>query len=136
MANLNDTMRKITYDSVKAFLNETQFKRGNTEVKVTYIDNNFDSNTPYEPITVITDLLLHGNIIATATKKFNNGKYETTITMTSANWNTVTTKERLNGLLHHLEAGGIQQRNFEWYFNNEYWNGNSITIYPRTSITS
>lgn len=129
-------MRKITEDSIKAFLNESNFKRGNTEVKVSYIDNNMTTHTSYKPVTVMTDLLLHGNIIATATKEFINGKYETTITITSAGWKTVTTKERLNGLLHHLEAGSIQQRNFEWYLNNEYWNGDSITFYPQTSITS
>jgi hypothetical protein len=129
-------MRKITQDSVKAFLNESEFKRGNTQVKVSHIDENNDSNAPYEPITVISDLLLHGNIIATATKKFSNGKYETTITMTSAGWKTATTKDRLNGLLHYLNAGSIQQNDFTWYYNGEYWNGNSITIYPQTSITS
>ena len=129
-------MRKITQDSITAFLNESKFKRGNTEVKVSYTDNNIYSNTPYEPITVITDLLLHGNIIATATKKFINGKYESSITMTSAGWKTVTTKERLNGLLHYLNAGSIRQKDFTWYYNGEYWNGNSITIYPQTSITS
>ena len=64
-------MRKITQDSIKAFLNEDNFKRGNTEVKVSHIDENIDSNVPYKPITVITDLLLHGNIIATATKSSN-----------------------------------------------------------------
>tara|TARA_R100001440_G_C2474078_1_gene112180 strand:+ start:81 stop:452 length:372 start_codon:yes stop_codon:yes gene_type:complete len=122
-------MRKITYDSVKAFLNENQFKRGNTEVKVTYIDNNFDSNAPYEPVTVITDLLLHGNIIATATKKAINNKYETTITMTSAGWNTVTTKERLNGLLQFLNAGSIYQKDFQWFYNEHSWNGDEIAIY-------
>lgn len=129
-------MRKITEDSIKAFLNESNFKRGNTEVKVSYIDNNMTTHTSYKPVTVITDLLLHGNIIATATKKFINGKYETTITITSAGWKTVTTKERLNGLLQYLEAGSIQQRNFEWYLNDEYWNGNDFTFYPQTSITS
>jgi len=106
-------------------MNESNFKRGNTEVKVSYIDNNIDSNAPYEPITVITDLLLHGNIIATATKKFNNGKYETTITITSAGWKTVTTKERLNG----LNGVNIVQRNFEWFLNGEKWNGGEIRIY-------
>lgn len=126
-------MRKITDKAIKAFLNENNFKQGNTEVKVSYIDNNIDSNVPYKPITVITDLLLHGNIIATAKKKFigtvPHGKYETTITITSAGWKTVTTKERLNGLLHHLNAGSIQQRDFEWYLNDEYWNGNDLTVW-------
>ena len=129
-------MRKITEDSIKAFLNESNFKRGNTEVKVSYIDNNMTTHTSYHPITVIVDLLLHGNIIATATKKFINGKYETSITMDSAGWKTVTTKERLNGLLHHMNAGSIQQKDFTWYYNDEYWNGDTIMIYPQTSITS
>ena len=127
-------MRKITEDSIKAFLNESNFKRGNTEVKVTYIDKNFDSNTPYKPMTVITDLLLHGNIIATATKKFigtmPKGKYETSITMDSAGWKTVTTKERLNGLLQYLNAGAIHQQNFQWFYNEQLWNGEEIIIWP------
>ena len=78
------------------------------------------SHTSYQPITVITDLLLHGNIIATATKKFINGKYESSITMDSAGWQTNTTKERLNGLLHHLNAGSIYQKNFQWFIMSSY----------------
>ena len=123
-------MRKITQDSIKAFLNEDNFKRGNTEVKVSHIDENIDSNVPYKPITVITDLLLHGNIIATATKKFINGKYETSITMDSAGWKTVTTKERLNGLLQYLNAGSIYQKNFQWFYNEQLWHGEEIIIWP------
>ena len=80
-------------------------------------------------MTIITDLLLHGNIIATATKKAINNKYETTITMTSAGWNTVTTKERLNGLLQFLNAGGIYQKDFQWFYNERQWNGEEIAIY-------
>ena len=127
-------MRKITDKAIRAFLNEERFKLNNTEVKVRHEDPLIPKK--YIPFTVITELLLHGNMIAKMVRQHIKGEYQTTISMTSAGWKTVTTKERLNGLLHHMKAGSIQQRNFEWYLNDEYWNGDIILIYPQTSITS
>ena len=127
-------MRKITDKAIRAFANEEPFKLSNTEVKVRHEDPLVTKE--YIPLTVITELLLHGNMIAKMVRQHINGEYQTTITMTSAGWKTATTKERLNGLLHYLNAGSIQQNDFTWYYNGEYWNGDSIIIYPRTSITS
>ena len=120
-------MRKITDKAIKAFLNEERFKQSNTEVKVWHVEPNVPNN--YTPLSVVTTLSLHGNIIAKMVRQHINGEYQATITITSAGWKTVTTKERLNGLLHHIKAGRIQQRNFEWYLNDEYWDGYDLTVW-------
>ena len=121
-------MRKITDKAIRAFLNEERFKQGNTEVKVRHEDPLVPKD--YIPFTVITELLLHGNMIAKMVKQHINGEYQTTISMTSAGWTTATTRERLNGLLHHIDAGSIRQKDFTWYYNGEYWNGASIAVWP------
>lgn len=61
------------------------------------------------------EIFLHGNLIA---RKTNLG-----IEITSAGWQTTTTKERLNGLLDQIGVGRIYQKNFNWYLNNKPWNG-------------
>ena len=95
-------MRKITIDSVNAFLNRQTFKRQNMEV--TSFDNSFY-------------LKLHGNTIAVL---HGDG----TLMITDAGWQTNTTKERLNG----LPNVNIHQKNFIWYLNGEEWNGNLTQI--------
>lgn len=95
-------MRKITIDSVNAFLNRQTFKRQNMEV--TSFDNSFY-------------LKLHGNTIAVL---HGDG----TLMITDAGWQTNTTKERLNG----LPNVNIHQKNFVWYLNGEEWNGNLTQI--------
>lgn len=95
-------MRKITRDSVNAFLNRQTFKRQNMEV--TSFDNSFY-------------LKLHGNTIAVL---HGDG----TLMITDAGWQTNTTKERLNG----LPNVNIHQKNFVWYLNGEEWNGNLTQI--------
>ena len=122
-------MRKITNQAIMAFAVEEPFKLSNTEVKVRYEDPLVPKE--YIPFTVITELFLHGNMIAKMVKQHINGEYQSTISITSAGWKTATTKERLNGLLHHLNADySIQQRDYEWYLNDEYWNGDMITVWP------
>ena len=90
-------MRKITRDSVNAFLNRQTFKRQNMEV--TSFDDSFY-------------LRLHGNTIAVL---HGDG----TLMITDAGWQSNTTKERLNG----LPNVNIHQKNFVWYLNGEEWNG-------------
>ena len=90
-------MRKITRDSVNAFLNRQTFKRQNMEV--TSFDDSFY-------------LKLHGNTIAVL---HGDG----TLMITDAGWQSNTTKERLNG----LPNVNIHQKNFVWYLNGEEWNG-------------
>ena len=101
-------MRQITIDSIRAFRNNQKFKRGNMEVRV--YDN------PVMGTQNFRDLRLHGNVIATLS---NDG-----MTISTCGWNTVTTRERLNGLPNvHLI-----QRNWQLYLNGEAWDGRAIKI--------
>jgi hypothetical protein len=79
-------MRKITIEAVKAFLNDGIFKKDNTRVENGRI-------------------FLHGNLIA---EKRKDGIY-----ISLAGWNTVTTRERLNGLPNVR----INQKNYVPYLN-------------------
>ncbi len=94
-------MRKITEDAIRAFRNGRPFKRGNTEVKIT---------------GKLRQLMLHGNTIAVLEP---SGLF-----ITSAGWETTTTKERLNGLpnVH------IVQKDFQWFLNGELWDGSLIKV--------
>ena len=97
-------MRKITQDSVEAFMNATPFKNSNTEVKV-------------KPN--VTILVLFGNEIA---YRYNDP--ERTLSITNCGWKTNTTKERLNA----LPNVNIYQNKKKWYLNGKEWNGNLIDI--------
>jgi hypothetical protein len=97
-------MRKITQESVDAFMNARKFKKGNMEVEV---------------LTNVTILKLHGNKIA---YRYNDP--DRTLSITNAGWQSVTTKERLNG----IPDVSIHQKNFVWYLNGEEWNGNLIDV--------
>ena len=68
-------MRKITTQTVKAFLSSTNFKSGNDSVLVGMNE---------------TCMLLHNNMIA----RMINGIIEVSL----AGWNTNTTRDRLNGI--------------------------------------
>ncbi len=95
-------MRKITQEACNAFGNALNYKKSNTKV-VAFDDLN-------------VEMTLHGNLIAYSCPK---GTF-----ISSAGYNTNTTKERLNGL-----AGvHIQQKDFIWYLNGEAWNGDWIRI--------
>jgi hypothetical protein len=89
-------MRKITSDSVNAFFKGNKLNKGNMSVNT---DMFFE-----------TDRLmrLHGNAIA-----WIKGSY---LTISDCGWETVTTKERLNGILDHLSKGYIFQKDFVWYY--------------------
>ena len=101
-------MRKITIDSIRAFRNGNKFKRGNTEVKV------------IEPCSGshgrMVQLRLHGNIIA----QQNSGG----LVISTCGWNTVTTRERLNG----LPGVHVTQRNFELFLNGKPWDGQATIV--------
>tara|TARA_R110002012_G_scaffold25423_2_gene84270 strand:+ start:2376 stop:2798 length:423 start_codon:yes stop_codon:yes gene_type:complete len=98
-------MRKITRDSINAFMNDRNFKRQNMEVRIN--PNNQ------------TELVLHGNVIA-----YRHPDLNRTISITNCGWQTTTTKERLNG----IEGVNIVQRNFQWYLNGVAWDGNLIDL--------
>lgn len=95
-------MRKITREAVKAFLLEKNFRKDNTKVEVTNEG---------------TKMFLHNNLIA----KIDKNKV---LSITNAGWQTNTTKERLNG----LPGVGISQKNFEWYLNDEKWDGSWVEV--------
>ena len=97
-------MRKITQDAIRAFSEHKKFKRGNTEVEVCVSE-------------LFAELKLHGNTIA------KSGVFDG-LMISSAGWNTVTTKERLNG----LEGVNIHQKDFTWYLNGHEWNGAWVSI--------
>ena len=99
--------KKITMDSIHAFMNDKEFKRENMEV-----NTNGD----------VTYLRLWGNTIATKTK---DGR----LYIDSCGWFTKTTKERLNYLLYTCGLSlKISQKNWLWYLGDEAWNGSKIYV--------
>jgi hypothetical protein len=103
-------MRKITIESVTAFLNAKKFNKSNMSVEV-------------EPN--VTVLKYQGNAIA---YKYNDT--DGTISITNCGWESNTTKERLNGVirLSGVNIKPIYQKNWNWYLNGKEWNGNLIDI--------
>ncbi len=97
-------MRKITEESMRAFMSASNFNKGNTKVEV--LDN-------------VTILKLFGNAIA---YRYNDPIR--TISITNCGWKSKTTKERLNG----IEGVSISQIKGQWYLNGKEWNGNLIDI--------
>jgi hypothetical protein len=100
-------MRKITQMSVNAFINGEAFEQDNTEVKI--IDGDIVFN-------------LHGNTIARITHNQN------TLIISDCGWRTVTTKERLNGILKEFNKGYIKQskKRFYYHHNNKIIDMGSI----------
>lgn len=90
-------MRKITSQSVNAFVQNRSFSSSNTVVSV-------NEQT--------TALILHGHVIAM--KNRANG----VVSISNKGYTTNTTKERLNGLIEELcgYENKIYQRNYEWYW--------------------
>lgn len=101
-------MRKITEESVNAFMNAERFKKANMEVEV---------------LPNVSILKLHGNSIA---YRYNDP--ERTLTITNCGWFSNTTKERLNA----LPNVDIYQKNYKWFLNGQEWNGNKIDINFKT----
>ena len=97
-------MRKITEESVDAFMNARKFKKANMEIEV---------------LPNVTVMKLHGNPIA-----FRYNDPERTLSITDAGWRTNTTKERLNG----IPNVSIQQKNWEWFLNGDMIDGDMIDV--------
>ena len=93
-------MRKITENAVSAFYAGAAACLGNTSIVVD------DSVT----------MCLHGNAIA---KLFNGNLY-----ITTAGWDTRTTKERLNGL-HGVRVNHVAGK---LYLNGNRWDGSWIKV--------
>ncbi len=101
-------MRKITQDSVYAFFCGRPFSSGNMT-----IHREADGSQ--------TSMELHCNCIA---RRYPlAGK----TWLSDCGWQTVTTKERLNGILAYLKQPLIYQRDFVWYQGDDVWPG-TITI--------
>ena len=99
-------MRKITYKAARAFIEGRNFSEGNTSVNL--IRSLRGLRSPDR------QLHLHGNMIADYW--YGKGLY-----ITLAGWPTVTTRERINGLLTELgRPEGIWQRNHEQYYGTHY----------------
>ena len=90
-------MRKITKESVNAFLMGKTFNKGN--MSVTKEGETFR-------------LKLHGNTIATIDELG-------VLSVSNAGWASNTTKERLNG----LPGVSVNQKNWNWYLNGQEWDG-------------
>jgi hypothetical protein len=97
-------MRKITEQSVNAFMNAKKFSKQNMSVEV---------------LPNVTILKLHNNAIA---YRYNDP--EQTLSITNCGWFSNTTKERLNA----LPNVNIYQKNWNWYLNGKEWNGELIDI--------
>ncbi len=103
-------MRKITKESVTAFLNGNKFNKSNMSVEL-------------EPN--VTVLKYQGNAIA---YKYNDT--DGTISITNCGWESNTTKERLNGVirLSGVNIKPIYQKNWKWYLNGKQWDGTLIDL--------
>jgi len=103
-------MNEITRQSVRAFRNGESFKKSNTEVEV---KDEFSRGK-------IVKMYLFNNLIA---KRFETicASY---FYISAAGQRTNTTKERLNG----FPGVEIYQKDWLWYLNGEYWDGEWIQI--------
>ena len=98
-------MRQITQDAIDAFYGKSNFKRSNTTVE--YL---------LQPHSETSTMYLFGNAIARLDHRTGR------LTITNCGWESLTTKERLNGL-HKVR---INQSKGQWYLNGEAWDG-SVT---------
>ena len=93
--------RQITKNAVNAFLDGKNFKQSNTEIKA-------DCMGVY--------MYLFDNLIAQ--------RVGDRLQITTAGWNTPTTRERLNG----LPNVSVTQRNGKLFLNGQPWDGELSTI--------
>ena len=103
-------MRKIEQQMNLALLRKANWAGSNTTVQ-------------YNELTNCSQVLLHGNLIATLYHQTNALK------LSSCGWHSVTTKSRLNALLSEFKYGcRVFQKQFDWYLstNNQtvdFWDG-------------
>jgi hypothetical protein len=100
-------MRKITEEAMDPFLNCNVFKKSNTEVCIQYNLGEW-----------ISILKLFGNTIAELNHDTRMLK------ITTAGYNTRTTRERLNG----LPGVSVVSKQGQMYLNGEEWDGSWQTI--------
>ena len=97
--------RQITENAINAFLAGRNFKQSNTEVK-------------YSKYNCVSVMYLFDNEIAI----YN--PVNKVLEITTAGWNTVTTRERLNG----LPNVSVTQRKGQLFLNGQPWDGELVTI--------
>lgn len=102
--------RKITTESINAFLSSRSFNKANMSVEI----------RPFKDESTNSSILkLHGNVIALM-PVFNKDGLE----VCDGNWQTVTTKERLNG----LPGVSVCQRKGQWFLNGKAWDGSWVNV--------
>lgn len=99
-------MKKITEKSIEAFMNAEPFKSSNTQVEI---------------LPNVTILRLFGNAIA---YRYNDPLR--TLSVTTAGWDTVTTRERLNG----IPFVRVSKRKGQLYINDYPWDGSLVDVLP------
>lgn len=98
-------MRMITEKAIKKFLAHERFSLDNTSV-----DTSTDRNMSY--------LRLHGSVIA------NHNKATGELNITTAGWNTLTTRSRLNG----IPGVSVRTQAGQLYLNGVAWSGDWKTV--------
>ena len=108
-------MRKIESQMCQAIQSNKNWKSGNTEV----VTNDTVSN-----------VYLHGNLIATVT--------DTDMTIFDGGWQSNTTKSRLNALCQEfcISGEGVFQKNFQWYVNKFVGAINGQNVYKTEEFKS
>lgn len=99
-------MRKITEAAIQAFLAGDEFSRGNTRVEVRPFKG------ASEPSVI---LVLHDSPIA----RYVKSQGVASLQVCDGGWQTITTKERLNG----LPGVQVHQKAGQWYLNGMAWDG-------------
>lgn len=110
-------MRKITSESIYAFMSGVEFRKANMIVEVRAWQ------APSASLWVI--LSLHGNPIARYPVGNPRG-----MLVCDGNHQSVTTKDRLNG----IPGVSVNQRKGQWYLNGEEWDGSWTPATPGFDI--
>jgi hypothetical protein len=97
-------MRKITIETVMAFMEARPFRKDNMTIEV---------------LPNVTIMRLFGNAIA---YRYNDP--DRTLSVTNCGWKSATTKERLNA----IPGVHIRQTKGKWYLNGEAWDGKLIDV--------
>lgn len=111
-------MRKITQESIDAFVAGVEFNKQNMQVSI----------RPWQHSSVTNSVILslHDNPIA----RYIEGQRGRTLMVCDGNWQTVTTKERLNG----IPGVSVNQRKGDWYLNGHKWDGSWTFVVERFEI--
>jgi len=111
-------MSKITQESIDAFMAGREFSKQNMSVAI----------RPWQYATPAIDsviLCLHGNPIA----RYVSGQRDRTLMVCDGGWQTVTTRERLNG----IPGVRVNQKDRQWYLNGVEWDGSWTYVTDRFS---